>query len=199
MTVKSTPLRYELQKPLEALREAVVNALMHRDYMVLGNIEIRVYNDQLIISNPGSLPEEMTLEDLKKPRHASIKRNPLLAQTFYYTGLVERWGTGTARLTQACLEHGLPEPEFEVSSQQFTVIFRKDLYSEERLRELGLNARQLQAVFHVKEYGSIDNATHQEKFGISKRTATRDLKDLEERDLFERIGTVGRGTVYTLK
>ena len=78
--------------PLAALREAVVNALIHRDYAALGNIEIRVYDDQLIVSSPGGLPEGITLEELKQPRHASIQRNPRLAQTFYYAGYVERWG-----------------------------------------------------------------------------------------------------------
>ena len=184
--------------PLEALREAVVNALVHRDYMALGNIEIRVYDDQVIISNPGSLPEGMTLEELKKPLHASVQRNPLLAQTFYYAGLVERWGTGTARLIHACLQHGLPEPAFEVSPQRFTILFRKDVFAEDHLRKMGLTARQIQLFKYASESGSIDNATARQLTGVSESTALRDLRGMEEQGLLQRTGPTGRETRYVL-
>jgi ATP-dependent DNA helicase RecG len=82
--------------------------------MALGNIEIRVYDDQVIISNPGSLPEGVTLEELKKPLHASVQRNPLLAQTFYYAGLVERWGTGAEAVSRRCQGDVAPGRRYEV-------------------------------------------------------------------------------------
>lgn len=182
--------------PLEALREATVNALIHRDYAALGNVEIRVYDDRVIVTSPGGLPEGITLGELKEPRHASIQRNPRLAQVFYYAGLVERWGTGTARITQACLDRGLPEPEFEASANRFSVTFLQDLYTEERLREQGLSDRQVQAVLHAREHGSVDNAALQELADISKRTASRDLSDLEGRGILRRIGQTGKGTRY---
>jgi ATP-dependent DNA helicase RecG len=70
---------------------------------------------------------------VREPRHASIQRNLRLAQTFYYAGLVERWGTGTARIAEACRERGLPEPTFEASADRFTVTFSRDPDTEERL------------------------------------------------------------------
>lgn len=184
--------------PLAALREAVVNALIHRDYAALGNIEIRVYDTQLTVSSPGGLPEGMTLEALKQPRHASIQRNPRLAQTFYYAGYVERWGTGTTRIADACRKQGLPAPEFEASADRFTVTFRKDPYTEVRLKEMGLNTRQIRAVRYAKEHGRIDNATLQDMADVTKRTASRDLAALTDRGVLRKVGQTGKGTYYEL-
>ncbi|NBB87915.1 MAG: transcriptional regulator [Bacteroidetes bacterium] len=182
--------------PLAAMREAVVNALIHRDYAVLGNIEIRVFDGQLTVSSPGGLPEGITLEELKQPRHASIQRNPRLAQTFYYAGFVERWGTGTTRIAEACQKQGLPVPEFESSAERFTVTFRKDPYTEARLQEMGFNERQILAVRYAQEHGHIDNATLQELANVTKRTASRDLSDLTDRDILRKVGQTGKGTYY---
>lgn len=184
--------------PLEALREAAVNALVHRDYAALGNIEIRVYDDRVVVSSPGGLPEGITLEELKEPRHASIQRNPRLAQTFYYAGLVERWGTGTTRIAEACRERGLPEPTFETSTGRFTVTFLQDPYTEERLKEEGLSDRQVLIMRQAKEEGSISNAEVRELTGVSERTALRDLSALEEEGFLRRVQETGRGTRYEL-
>jgi ATP-dependent DNA helicase RecG len=95
--------------PLDALREAVINALIHRDYFATSSdIQIRVFDDRVLITNPGGLPEELTVEDLKREHHASCPRNPLLAQVFYYTELIENWGTGTWRMAQMCRAQGFP-------------------------------------------------------------------------------------------
>jgi ATP-dependent DNA helicase RecG len=184
--------------PLDALREAVINALIHRDYAALGEIQIRVHEDRLDIWNPGSLPEGISIEDLRREGHVSKLRNPLLAQTFYYAGLVERWGTGTTRMIAVCHAHGLPEPQFREESDGFKVTFLKDLYSAERLGKLGLNKRQIQAVLYVKENGSIGNMEYQKLTGASKPTATRDLKDLQQRGVLLLRGT-GRTVHYVLK
>ena len=184
--------------PLEALREATINALIHRDYAALGNIEIRVYDDRVVISSPGDLPEGITMDELKQPQHASIQRNPRLAQTFYYAGLVERWGTGTTRIAEACRERGLPTPEFEASADRFLVTFRQNPYTPERLREKGLNDRQVWAVQYAQEHGNVDNAALRDATGVSKRTASRDLSELEKRGMLQRIGETGKGTRYEL-
>lgn len=182
--------------PLEALREGVINALIHRDYFMLGNIEIRVYDDQIVISSPGGLPDGVQLDELKQPLHTSIQRNPLLAQAFYFAGLVERWGTGTARMTKVCREHGLPEPDFASSNNRFTVTFSKNPYSEQRLQALGLTDRQILIMKYVSEIGSIDNAEVQKLAGVSDRTALRELKTLENKGLLQRTHSTGRATRY---
>lgn len=185
--------------PLEALREAVVNALIHRDYFdPYGEISVRVYDDRVYVWSPGELPPGITVEDLKKTPHDSRLRNPLLAQAFYFAGWIERWGSGTIRIVDLCRQQGLPEPDFRSEKGRFEVIFSKDLYTEERLRGVGLNERQVKAVLWVKEHGKITNTEYQKVCGVSGRTASRDLADLVNREIFMQIGTTGRGTGYVL-
>jgi len=183
--------------PIEALREAVINALIHRDYFQAGQeIQIRVYDDRVVITNPGSLPEGMTVDELKREGHRSLPRNALLAQVFYYGELLEKWGTGTSRMIALCRKHGIPEPEFSAHPDWFSVTFTKDLYTDERLLALGLSDRQVKAVRYVKEHGTITNKEYRELTGMSPRAALRELNDLCTREIFVKQGTTGRSTVY---
>ena len=182
--------------PLEALREAIINAVCHRDYTIFSNIEVRIYDDKLIIRSPGFLPYGITLEELYKP-HSSTLRNKGLAEVLYDTELIERWGSGIEKIQQHCLDAGLPEPIFE-EYQGFQVVFRKDVYDEEYLRSLNLNERQIKAVMYVKEKGQITNKEYQEVCATSNRTASRDLADLVSSGLFDQVGITGKGTVYII-
>jgi len=197
-TLEGLQRREVWEYPLEALREALVNALIHRDYTIPADIQVRIYEDRLEIWNAGELPPPLKPEDLYG-RHPSVLRNSLLAQTFYFAGLVERWGTGTIRIIELCRDQGLPKPEFQNQQGGFLVTFFKDSYTPERLQAIGLNERQIKAVLYVKERGRITNREYQELTGVSKRTATRDLDELLEKGVFERIGATGRGTRYVLK
>lgn len=200
-------VRYEIKNiqrediwdyPIPALREAVLNALVHRDYFNIANfILIKVYDDHIWISNPGGLPEGITIDELKKP-HKSYVRNPLIAKTFYLTGTIEQYGSGTVRMTEWMKEAGLPEPEFKEEMGGFSVYFYKDIYTEENLRKMGLNERQIKAVMYVKEKGKITNKEYQKVCDISERSATRDLTHLVSIELFKQIGVTGRGTEYIL-
>ena len=184
--------------PLEALREAVVNALIHRDYTYPADIQIRLEEDRLEVWSPGELPPPLTPEALYGP-HSSVLRNPLIAQAFHFAGVIERWGTGTTRIVRLCREQGLPAPEFTHWQGGLRVTFLKDPYTPERLRRMGLNERQIKAVLYVKGQGRISNREYQELVGVSKRTASRDLDNLVERGILERVGETGKGTHYVLK
>ncbi|GAB5603516.1 helix-turn-helix domain-containing protein [Thermus sp. FJN-A] len=184
--------------PLDALREAVVNALVHRDYTYPADVQIRMEEDSLEVWSPGELPPPLTPKALYGP-HRSVLRNPLLAQVFYFAGIIERWGTGTTRIIQLCREQGLPDPEFQNWQGGVRVFFSKDPYTPERLRKMGLNERQVQAVLYVKQHGSLTNQMYQRLTAVSKRTASRDLEDLVQKEVFERLGQTGRGTNYRLK
>ena len=183
--------------PLEALREALINAVCHRDYTILSNIEIRIYEDRLIIWSPGNLPFGITLDELFEP-HSSTLRNKGLAEVFYDLELIEQWGSGIEKMQQYCMNAGLPDPVFE-EHQGFQVVFLKDIYNEDYLRRLNLNERQIKAVMYVKEKGKITNKEYQDVCNTSKRTSSRDLLDLVSTGLFEQIGTKGMGTAYVLK
>jgi ATP-dependent DNA helicase RecG len=100
---------YEI--PLEVLREALVNALMHRDYSITGTqVSVEVYDNRVEITNPGGLPKGLTIRDLGK---VSIRRNELIADLFFRLRKVERIGLGIRKMKQSMVAAGLPEPTFE--------------------------------------------------------------------------------------
>jgi ATP-dependent DNA helicase RecG len=185
--------------PLDALREALINALIHRDYAAPADIQIRLMEDRLQFWNPGRLPPGIRLDQLRAPNHPSVPRNPLIARCFYFASLIEHWGTGTTRIIEWCRGQDLPEPEFVEDPGGFRVAFLKDPYTPERLRAMGLNDRQVQAVFHVKARGSITNREYRKLTGASKPTATRDLDALLKAGVLIREGETGRGSRYRLK
>ncbi|MBU4349648.1 putative DNA binding domain-containing protein [bacterium] len=183
--------------PLEALREAVINALIHKDYLCTAEIQIKIYDDRLWIWNPGKLPKQLTIESLKT-EHSSFPKNPLIASIFYYAGFIERWGSGTKRMIDLCKAQGLPEPEFKEEFGGISVYFRKDIYTEEYLRKFGLNERQIKAVMYVKERGRITNKEYQDINNVSNKTAYLELSNTAERAIFKVEGK-GKSTTYTLK
>ncbi len=183
--------------PLPAIREACINALIHRDYLDPAEIQIKIYDDHIWFWNPGRLPEGITV-DMLKGEHFSKPRNRLIAMVFYYAGLIERWGTGTKRMVELCKEQGLPEPEFKEFGNGFSVIFYKDIYNEENLRKLGLSERQIKAVLYVKENGRITNKEYQKINSCSRNTATNDLRELVDKGILKPSGKRGAGAYYVI-
>ena len=110
--------------PPAALREALANALCHRDYSVPGGaVSLAIYDDRLEVASTGSLPFDLTPADLLRP-HASRPWNPLIAQVFYRRGLIEVWGRGTLKMRDLTEAAGLPAPEFECGAGEVLVRFR---------------------------------------------------------------------------
>ncbi len=186
--------------PLEALREAIINALIHRDYLGTAPIQIKIYDDKITILNLGKLMPPLTIESLKKP-HSGNQRNPQIATVFYYAGFIEAWGSGTVKMINLCKDQGLPEPEFIENKEGiggFTVEFYKDVYTEENLRKMGLNERQIKAVRYVKEKGKITNKEYQALNNVSNKTAFLELSHLVEKNVLVAYGS-GRAVKYELK
>ncbi|MDD3685980.1 MAG: ATP-binding protein [Bacteroidales bacterium] len=182
--------------PLEAIREALLNAISHKDYSGLTPIQIRVYKDKLMIWNEGQLPENWTVNDLLKS-HSSRPFNPDIANAFFRCGYVESWGRGIPKMTELCISEGLPKPIFKVNNSDFWLEIRKDIYHKEYLQSIGLNDRQLNAVLFIKEKGKISNKDYQKINNVSKRTATNELAELTEKHkVVLRIGTSGAGVSY---
>ena len=186
-----------LEYPYEALREAIINALIHRDYSGTSQIQIRVYPDKLMIMNEGKLPPEIPAEKLKTD-HLSMPRNKLLAKIFYYAGFIESWGHGTIKIVENCTKQGLPEPDFMEENGVMTVVFYKDKWTEENLKKRGLNDRQIKAVMDVKENGEITNREYQNINTVSNKTAYLELSNLVKKDIFKVFGK-GKSVSYTLK
>lgn len=186
----------ELEYPEQALREAIINAVIHRDY-IGAHTQIKVYPDKLIIWNEGTLPKDIKLEDLKK-NHPSRPKNTLLADVFYKAGLIEAWGRGTLMITNECKKAGLPEPEFKEEFGGISVYFYKDIYTEENLRKMDLNERQIKAVMYVKEKGKITNKAYRMINEVSDEKARIDLKILVEKRILFTYGK-GRSIYYAIR
>ena len=182
--------------PYEAVRESLLNAVIHKNYFG-PTIQISIYDEKFMIWNPGELPAELSIEDLKE-KHASYPRNPIIADVFFKAGLIETWGRGTLKIIEECKKSGLPEPKFEISNGGFLVTFYKDIYTQEYMKRINLNDRQIKAVFYLKKSDFITNSIYQEICETSERTASRDLEQLTEKNILKKIGE-RKGTKYKLK
>jgi len=183
--------------PKEAIREALLNAIAHKDYSGGVSIQISVYRDKIIFWNEGQLPENWTIKNLLE-KHASRPFNPDIANALFRSGYIESWGRGTIKIIKECKQAGIPEPVFSYDSSDISVEFRKDIYNEEYLKSLNLNERQIKAVLYLKEKGKINNSDYQNLNNVSRETATRDLKELIDRQLMKSSGQKGAGAFYTL-
>ena len=181
--------RYE--KPLvpkEVLREAVINALIHRDYSTSSSIFIKITEDEIEIKNPGMLPAPLEITSLYQP-HESRPRNPLLAELANKAKMIEHWGSGTLRIISEMRKSGLADPVFSQERGYFTVTLP--------LREISLNKRQEKILSHIK---LSRNASLQELHKIVKgsyRTLHRDLDELVNAGLLFKAKT-GRHVSFSL-
>lgn len=190
--------------PLSVAREAVVNAVAHRDYGVRGDsIRLLMFSNRLEVYSPGRLPGHVTLDNLLTER---FSRNEVIVQVLSDLGFIERLGYGIDRMIAAMQETGLPAPRFE----ETTAGFRVTLYGHgdnlvsptpeaQRWGNLLLNPRQEQAMAYVAEHGRITNSALQTLCpDVSPETIRRDLADLVDKNLLMKIGEK-KATYYILK
>jgi len=173
--------------PEDALREALLNAVSHKDYAGCTPIQISVYNDKVMIWNMGQLPENWTIEMLQQ-KHSSIPYNPDIANSFFRSGYVEAWGRGIEKINELCTQAGLPLPLITYNHSGYWVEFRKDIYNTDSLSEKGLNERQIDALLFFKTKGEITSSEYQAHFKISERTARYDLTELVDKNLLVKTG-----------
>ena len=183
--------------PPKAIREALANAISHRDYETTSKVQVRIFDDRMEFWNPGRLPEGWTVETLRHV-HESIPRNPAIAKQFFWVKYIEEVGTGTNKIIEWCIDWGLPEPEFEFTGTSLVVTFRKSRLTDEYLEQLGLNDRQKRAVTHLKERGKIDRKTYCDICGVGKTVAHEELADMVNKELITMVGK-GRGVYYILR
>jgi len=189
------PVEYEL--PKDAVREAIVNAVAHRDYASNASVQVMLFADRLEVWNPGELPPSLTPELLRGP-HASIPRNPLIAEPLFLARYIEKAGTGTLDMIARCREAGLPEPDFVQRAGQWVVTLWRDWLTEQAMSRMELSDKQKRAIAFVKANGRITNRDYRELTGAVIRTASRDLEDLVSKGIFGKVGTTGRSTHYVL-
>jgi len=179
--------------PPDAIREGITNAVAHRDYSSTANVHVSIFDDRIEVWNPGTLPEPLTPEDLKK-EHKSIPINPLIAHALFLIKYIERWGTGTNDIIRNCVDSGLPEPVFKEEAGGFAVVLRKSKIPE--LSELELNERQKKAIEYIKEHDRITNREYQILCPfVTRETLRKDLNDLITKEIIVKRG-VKRGVFY---
>ena len=180
--------------PLDAVREAVTNAVCHRDYASSCNIQVHIFDSSLEVWNPGGLPPEISVADLRRT-HNSYPRNKLIANAFFLTKHIEQFGTGTRRMINECVDSGLPEPEFQNPTGAFQVVFRRSAVPAANSALAQLSERELKAVEYAREHGQIARQEYERLVGVSRNTASRDLADLQEKGILRRSGR-SRSAVY---
>lgn len=184
--------------PEAALREALLNALCHKQYQSGVPIQISVYEDKLYIANCGCLPENWTLENLMR-KHASSPYNPNIAHVFYLAGFIESWGRGIEKICSACEKDGVPQPVYTINPGDIMIEFTAP---EDRVIRFGkVTDRVIDKVTDeerallslLAEDPGYTMPQLSEKMGISRKTVAQRIKQLKEKGAIERIGSDRKG------
>jgi predicted HTH transcriptional regulator len=198
--------------PQRALREALVNAVAHRNYEDASRkIMVEVFTDRVVISSPGYPPAPLTLAKLRRGNYRPCSRNPVIAQTLATFKLMEQRGSGFARMRDAMLNHGLDAPAFTEQDGYFVVTFPGPNGNYDRLKvpagaaglitpaiESQLNERQKKIMVEVQQSGFVTSGWCRKAFGVALLTIQRDLAGLMDLGLIEPRGQ-GRNARYIIK
>ncbi|MEW6748632.1 MAG: RNA-binding domain-containing protein [Candidatus Micrarchaeota archaeon] len=177
--------------PLEAIREALNNALIHRNYVETADVKVFLFPDRLEIVNPGSFPADVTPE---MPAHRP--RNQVLCQYFFDVGKVDKYGSGLEKMKRLCIDGGYPAPEFALSARQTRVVFR---FIPLKAREMmsGLDDIDRRIVSEVSSRKRISTGQLAKVVPLSRISIVSRLNRLIEKNIIKRNG-IKRGTTYEL-
>jgi ATP-dependent DNA helicase RecG len=198
--------------PQRALREALVNAVAHRNYEDASRkIAVQIFSDRIVVASPGYPPSPLTLAKLRRGNYRPCSRNSVIAQALATLNLMEQRGSGFARMRDAMLNHGLDAPLYAQQDGFFVVTFQGPNQNYERLKlpenpagfitpavEAQLNERQKKIMVQVQREGAVTSGWCRKTFDVTYDTANRDLLDLVERELLIKVGR-GRATHFRLK
>lgn len=186
--------------PEAALREALLNAVVHKDYSVGIPIQISVYEDKLYIANVGHLPETWTLENLMS-KHASRPYNPNIAHAFYLAGFIESWGRGIEKIFDACREDHVPTPEYTIHPGDIMIKFTapedRIIHTKQGRVTEKVTERVTEKEKKILELLLEDPAyTYQElasRLSISRKSIGALIKTLREKGIIQRVGSDKKG------
>jgi ATP-dependent DNA helicase RecG len=194
--------------PVEVLREALVNAVAHRQYEDAGRkIILEVFSDRVVVSSPGLPPAPITLANLRKGKYRPCSRNPVLAQCLSYFHRIEERGSGFRRMHGQMLDHGLDQLLIGTDTGYFQVTFPGPVDNLDRIRvpearlrvspavEASLNERQRAILAHALEAGTVTTRWCMQNLGVARDTVHRDFVGLVELKLLVRKGA-GRAAAY---
>ena len=179
--------RYPVPEP--ALREAILNAIVHKDYSSGNPIQISVYANKIIIWNEGQLPDDWTVERLKT-KHPSRPFNPDIANCFFRAGLIEAWGRGTIKILNECRLAKVSLPVFKYDLSGFVVEFG---YVATQVIEstvvLVTGTAMDKALLFIRENKSITKLELSQKVGVSLSTIDRIIRRLQKGNSIIRVGS----------
>ncbi len=186
----------QLEIPAEALREALINAICHRQYEKYNlTIGISIYDDRVEIENPGSLPQQLTVESIREP-HISYPYNPIIAEVLFKTTFLENWGSGVGRIIEKCKECNLQEPEWSVNGGFVTVTFKRPINdTNEPINDTNepINKKQqLIMQLIISDPYITQNAISQE-LGLSIITIKRHMKEMKDKQIIKYVGNKKSG------
>lgn len=188
--------------PFDAIREAFVNAVSHREYQIRGRrVEIRQFEDRLEIISPGSLPAYITLDNMVEEH---FSRNSRIVRGLYHWGYIEELGLGVDRMYEQMAREGHPQPEFQATRDTVTVTLRRGIGIRPPLRFAGaederLNERQIKAIQFLRQNTRITNKDLRDICpDVTAETLRLDMADLVDKGVVIKIGDK-RGTFYMLK
>ena len=196
--VKELVREEKTEYPPFAVREALVNAVCHRDYRLTGRrIEIRMFDNRMEVVSPGGLPGYITVDNIVEEH---FSRNPRLVNGLFQWGFIEELGLGVDRMIDEMVRAGHPPPDFKDSPHAFTVTLQNTrVRSVTPEWELNMNERQLKALAHLQEHKRITNRDYRALCpNVSAETLRLDLVDMVKRGLLLKIGAK-KGTYYILK
>lgn len=182
--------------PEEAVREAVINAICHRDYTQTGTVQVRIYDDRLEVWNPGFLPPDLPLDQLYR-EHPSRPRNPNIAAALHRARLIEHWGTGTIRIMESCEKAGMPKPEFIQDMGTFIVRFAAKTTLGVATKKAKTQERWQKTQEYISTHGSISLSEYRALFRLGKSQSQRDLSAFVQAKLLTPKGK-GPATRYFL-
>lgn len=191
--------------PEAALREALLNALCHKDYSGGIPIQISVYEDRLYIANCGRLPQDWTIENLMS-KHVSTPFNPSIAHTFYLAGFIESWGRGIEKICNACSEDGVPQPNYSIHPGDVMIEFlapeNRIIRVTDRVTDkvtVTLSDGERLILELLSEDPGYTMQKLAEKATVSRKTVSVRLKALKEKGFIVRVGSDRSGYWKILK
>ncbi len=196
--VRELERKERTEYPVPAVREALINAVAHRDYRLRGRrIEVRMFSDRMEITSPGGLPGFITVDNIVEEH---FSRNPRIVAGLFQWGYIEELGLGVDLMIDEMVRAGHPPPHFKDSPYSFSVTLRNVLEREPQPDWAGrVTERQARALNYVETRGRITNSDYREQCpGLSAETLRLDLAELVDRGLLLKIGAK-RGTYYILR
>lgn len=203
-----------LEIPVNALREAIVNAVVHRNYMIEEPTQIAIYDDRVEIISPGRLVSGLSLESALNGK--SIARNPILAKVFRMMKLMEEWGSGFRRMNQECEKAKVKLPKFQENEMDCSIVFERDVLQEgveekssvkkfgvtqkSSVKKFGDTMKSSEKIIELmKENNSITASEISDILKISKRAVEKQIQSLREKGIIKRIGSDRAGVWEVLE